>query len=68
MQTWLFQEVLAYGGGDGTHITDVLHDGSDGYRHDGDDGGDEEGGVHIVEDCQYSLLAAERQADPRGIV
>ena len=42
----------------------MLHDGSDGDRHDGDDGRDEEGGIHIVKDGQCSLLPGERQSNP----
>ena len=67
MQARLLQEVLAYGRGYGAHIADMLHDGGNGYRDNGDNGGDEEGRVHIVEYSQHGLLTAERQADPRCI-
>ena len=68
MQTRPLQEVLAYGGRDGTHIADVLHDGGNGYRHNGDDGRDEEGGVHIIKYSQHGLLTTERQTYPCSIV
>ena len=67
MQAGLLQEVLAHGRRDGTHIADMLHDGSNGDGHDGNDGRDEERSVQIVKHSQGGLLFAERQSDPCGL-
>ena len=64
MQTWVRQIVLADGRADGQHVADVLHDGGKGNGHDGQDGGEHQRAVAVVEDRQYRVVALNRESHP----
>ena len=65
MQTRVGNIVGTDGGGNGAHITDVLHDGCQGNGSDGDYGGDQHAHIQrIIEDGQRSFLPDNGQTEP----
>ena len=70
MQAGIGQIVAVAGGGDGAHIADVLHHGGQGQGHDGDGGGDQQGGVQVVpaEQAEDRAAPTEGQTHPGGFL
>ena len=68
MQARILQVVDPGRGGDGAHVADVLDHRGERDRQDGDDRGDHQAPVGVLEHGEGRIVPAERQADPGGFL